>query len=167
MALPKEKRDVQRERKYQRVLERPEKQKMAGFVNRVLSQGIDGHLGLSDSEIFSKFFIKLARAHCIFDIGANQSQVVTNVFWSRLDRKNSPGVPMGELEGTLFPEVGSEHFLRIFESDEIDENGWVIYQRGVYRYRLTIARDGVLVEIVLREFLSVYVEWKNPCLSFS
>ena len=57
----------------------------------------------------------------------------------------------------LWPEVGSRMMQRVAEGDL--EGGWVVVQRGVYRYMVEQLSGEVLVRSVIREYLATEVSW--------
>ena len=59
----------------------------------------------------------------------------------------------------LWPDVGSRMMQRMAEGDL--ERGWVVVQRGIYRY-MAVQRPGeVLVRSVIREYLATEVSWSD------
>lgn len=61
----------------------------------------------------------------------------------------------------LWPEIGSRTFLQAFgkPTDQFDQSGdWIVVQPDRYRYAVA-ETDGVLVRMVLREYLACEVVW--------
>jgi hypothetical protein len=66
-------------------------------------------------------------------------------------------------EPNLLPEIGSRAFLRAFgkSPDRFEQSGdWIIVQPGRYRYAV-VETGGVLVRMVLSEYLAGEVRWEN------
>lgn len=62
----------------------------------------------------------------------------------------------------LWPEIGSRAFLRVLgkSPDRFPLSGdWIVVQRGRYRYAVSEA-DGVIVRMVLSEYLACEVVWE-------
>ena len=62
-------------------------------------------------------------------------------------------------EYDLWPEVGSRMMQRLVTEDL--ERGWVMVQRGVYRYMVVQRPGEVLVRSVIREYLATEVSWSD------
>ena len=62
-------------------------------------------------------------------------------------------------EYDLWPEVGSRMMQRLVTEDL--DRGWVMVQRGVYRYMVVQRPGEVLVRSVIREYLATEVSWSD------
>lgn len=106
--------------------------------------------------------LKLARGHTAYEFNSPQtdepaivsfrpicsfSQEENRAFES--DSGTSPFAP--------WPEVGSRYMTRLTEGPNPFENGWIVVQRGRYRFRMS--GDGLEVRIVLREYLACVASW--------
>lgn len=62
-------------------------------------------------------------------------------------------------DDVLCGEVGSRIMQRLAEGDL--ERGWIVVQRGVYRYMVAQRPGEVLVRSVIREYLATEVSWSD------
>ena len=62
-------------------------------------------------------------------------------------------------DDALWPEVGSRMMQRMAVGDL--ERGWVVVQRGVYRYMVVQRPVETLVRSVIREYLATEVSWSD------
>lgn len=61
-----------------------------------------------------------------------------------------------------YPEVGSRAMFRMFEGfPSQDENGWIIIQKGRYRYVAAGSGNVAIVRMVLSEYLAIEVIWND------
>lgn len=78
------------------------------------------------------------------------------------DRERSSFEDTWSTEFDLLPEIGSRAFVRCVEGnpDQLEYgDGWIVVQPDRYRYAV-VESDGVLVRMVLREYLACEVRWK-------
>jgi hypothetical protein len=103
--------------------------------------------------------LKLARGHAAFELNEPQRDDPRSIgFW--------PLVTMGLKQredfeippwSSVWPEVGSRAMQRLVEADP-GASIWIVVQPGRYRYLASVG-DGVIVRIVLSEYLGCEVSW--------
>lgn len=105
--------------------------------------------------------LKLARGHALFELNDPQLLEPANFIYHPLaslsdeDRIRFECPPYSN----LFPEVGSRAMQRgINIANPCFSSEWVIVQENRYRY-LTAIADGVIVRIVLSEYLACEIRW--------
>ena len=111
-----------------------------------------------------KVMMKLARGHAAYELYPKleePDEVVLVPFptMSGHDKDTFEDVAPGAPD--LWPEIGSRAFLRALgkQPDQFDQVGkWVVVQPGRYRYSI-VETGGVLVQIVLSEYLTCMVTW--------
>lgn len=114
-----------------------------------------------EDERVRRVVMKLARGHSAFELNEPQLDepatynVCPLVLLSEAERAAFESVP-GEL--ALWPEVGSRAMMRLVEGQDMGPGGWIIVQPGRYRYMTTVG-DGVVVRMVLSEYLGCEVVW--------
>ncbi|MGO8926326.1 MAG: hypothetical protein ACLQU3_05475 [Limisphaerales bacterium] len=108
--------------------------------------------------------LKLARGHAAYELGLPQLDdparvIVTPLLgMSHTEREEFERAGSGELRG--WPEIGNRAFFRACGAPpyEKQDGPWIPVQQDVYRYSVDQHR-GVLVRIVLSEYLACEVEW--------
>jgi hypothetical protein len=106
-----------------------------------------------------RLVLKLARGHVACELNRPQLVGPDRVVFqpllamSETERREFEGGPWGELQP--WPDVGSRAFLRASQGG----GRWVEVQEGRYRYSVE-ETGGVLVQIVLSEYLECIVEWE-------
>lgn len=117
--------------------------------------------------------LKLARGHVAFElfpaIGemgfptlGEPSELAVTALDLLSDRERSSFEDTWSTEFDLLPEIGSRAFVRCVEGnpDQLEYgDGWIVVQPDRYRYAV-VESDGVLVRMVLREYLACEVRWK-------
>ena len=125
-----------------------------------------------EAESIRNVVLKLARGHAAFELfpGIEElgfptlrgpSGFAVMALDSLSDKERSSFEDVWAPELGLLPEIGSRAFVRCVEgnSDHLGYgDGWVVVQPGRYRYAVTES-DGVLVRMVLREYLACEVRW--------
>lgn len=109
--------------------------------------------------------LKLARGHAAYELypKLDEPTVVSFVplqILSEEERLAFELLTADKLD--LWPEIGSRAFLRAFgkSPDRLEHSGdWIVVQRGRYRYAVSEA-DGVIVRMVLSEYLACEVVWE-------
>jgi len=108
-----------------------------------------------------KVALKLARGHAAFELNEPQFAdpssvtILPSMLMTEEQRKDfeaPPGSTTGPSVGA-WPEVGSRAMQRIVTGEF-----WVVPQPGRYRY-LASVEDGVLIRMVLSEYLACEVRW--------
>ena len=109
-------------------------------------------------ERIERVIVKNARGHMLFELGQAIEAPPTHV--NILPRQLLSPQQLSQFEHSEgiggWPEVGSRLMLRLLETGEVGEGGWIEVQSGVYRYAVDeIPR----VRMVLREYLAAEVAW--------
>ncbi len=109
-------------------------------------------------ERIERVIVKNARGHLLFELGEAIELPPTDV--NILPRELFSPQRLNQFEYpegiTGWPEVGSRLMLRLLETGEVGEGGWIEVQSGVYRYAVD---KGPSVRMVLREYLAAEVAW--------
>ena len=109
-------------------------------------------------ERIERVIVKNARGHVLFELGQAIEMAPTHVTIApieqltpmQLSQFEYPQGPSG------WPEVGSRLMLRLLETGEVQDGGWIEVQDGIYRYAVD---ELPRVRIVLREYLAAEVAW--------
>ena len=114
-----------------------------------------------EHERVQKIILKLARGHAAFE-NAEPCLEEPDTIWSAplqtlstRVREQFEALPSTGL--SLWPEVGSRAMVRLLNGEA--RHGWIMVQPGRYRYAVTVT-GGVLVRIVLSEYLAAVVNWQ-------
>ena len=154
--------DVHAEPRVQRALKQQSRLR-ARIEAAKRSQILDGEVLLTWSPELTRVHrvvVKNARGHAFYESGQPILEEPERV-WAlplaqmteaqRLDFKTGrPGV-------ATWPEVGSRMMQRLVTGVDTD-NGWVVVQPSVYRYRVE-HDDGLVVRAILRDYLATEVYW--------
>lgn len=109
-----------------------------------------------------RVIIKNARGHAFFEYGEPLFEAPA---YSRCrpletltsaEREEFENVVYGDLAG--WPEVGSRMMTRVITGQDL-AGPWIIVQEGVYRYAVAQSPEGLLVRIVIAEYLAAEVCW--------
>ncbi len=143
-----------------------EKPRLAALLHESQSTQEDGSvLWMPDEGRVRNVVLKLARGHAAFELSMPQLddpvriQFTPFVCMSQYDRDDFERVGSGELRG--WPEIGSRAFLRACGAKPYaDQNSpWIPVQENRYRYSVD-QHDGILVQMVLAEYLACEVKWE-------
>ena len=109
-------------------------------------------------ERIERVIVKNARGHVLFELGHAIELPPTHVNIAPIEQL-SP-LQLGQFEHPQgpsgWPEVGSRLMLRLLETGEVQDGGWIKVQNGIYRYAVDeLSR----VRIILREYLAAEVAW--------
>ena len=109
-------------------------------------------------ERIERVIVKNARGHMLFDLGEAIELPPAHVHIVPIEQLSSQQLSQFEYaEGFAgWPEVGSRLMLRLLETRECGEGGWIEVQKGVYRYAVD---ESPTVRMVLREYLAAEVAW--------
>ena len=109
-------------------------------------------------ERIERVIVKNARGHVLFELGQAIEMPPTHVAIAPIEQLTPLQFSQFEHPQGLsgWPEVGSRLMLRLLETGEVQDGGWIEVQDGIYRYAV-----GELprVRIVLREYLAAEVAW--------
>jgi hypothetical protein len=107
--------------------------------------------------------LKLAKGHAAYELfpqwnEPDELQVLPLIAMHEADRDDFENAGSGEISG--WPEIGTRAFIRACGGEPLsDQCGrWIVVQPGRYRYSVD-DNGGVLVRIVLAEYLSCVVNW--------
>ena len=126
---------------------------------------VEGTLGkdtvvtwIPELERIERVIVKNARGHMLFELGEAIELPPAHVHIVPIEQLSPQQLsqfehPQGS-DG--WPEVGSRLMLRLLETGECGEGGWIEVQKGVYRYAVD---ESPRVRIVLREYLAAEVAW--------
>ena len=108
--------------------------------------------------------VKLAKGHAAYELfpqcdEPEQLQVFPLIAISETEKDDFENMGSGDVSG--WPEIGSRAFIRACGAESFsDQPGpWIVVQPGRYRYAVD-EYGGVLVRIVLAEYLACIVSWK-------
>lgn len=107
-----------------------------------------------------KVLVKNARGHAFYEISEPMLEEPSKVRFRPLETLDKTQTAVFEnvaWPNGFWPEVGSRMMTRFMTGEDLDE-GWVIVQEGVYRYAV-IQTGGLLVRIVMREYLAAEIVW--------
>jgi hypothetical protein len=124
-----------------------------------------GLLWLPEVDRVQKILLKLARGHVAYELYPKNEHPIDVRFAPLLklsdqERFAFENTGTGRLD--LCPEFGTRAFLRVFAfEDQIfnEASDWVVVQPDRYRYAV-IETDGLLVKLVLSEYLACTVYWE-------
>ena len=109
-------------------------------------------------ERLERVIVKNARGHLLFELGQATAlppsyaniMPIDQLSPQQLSQFEHPQGPSG------WPEVGSRLMLRMLETGEMQDGGWIEIQKWTYRYAVD---ELPRVRIVLREYLAAEVAW--------
>ena len=126
-------------------------------------------LWIPEMERVNRVIVKNARGHAYYELGeplfgGPSSLGVCPL--SRLSPSQREGFESGTNGSPLagWPEVGSRLMQRVAFGD-LQPGGWIEVQPCVYRYTLTQESGGILVRMVLREYLAAEVLWDESSIA--
>jgi len=150
--------DVKRE-KIRRILER--KPTLVSKFREALQETAEGKSFRVETERVRNVILKLAMGHALFELNEPQfgkPSIVNCVPLLSMAREVLEDFETPP-QSSVWPEVGSRASQRLV----VDEPGaslWIVAQPGRYRY-LTSVGHGVLVRIVISEYLACEVAWRQ------
>ena len=114
-----------------------------------------------------RVIVKNARGHVLYELGEPMLERPSHVSVCPIQAMTARQVDQFENvpSGSGWPEVGSRMMQRAFivhrpgDSQEVYFDSWQDVQDGVYRYAVAQESDGILVRMVLREYLAAEVLW--------
>ena len=114
-----------------------------------------------------RVIVKNARGHVLYELGEPMLERPSHVSVCPIQAMTARQVDQFENvpRGSGWPEVGSRMMQRAFivhrlgDSQEVYFDSWQDVQDGVYRYTVTQGPEGILVRMVLREYLACEVGW--------
>ncbi len=117
-----------------------------------------------EEERVKRIITKLAKGHAAHELSLPQIEEPESISFfplQLLDEKQRNAFENIDY-GPLFPEIGSRAFLRVLGATpfENEPGPWISVQEGRYRYAAIQDGSGVLVRIVLSEYLACEVFWE-------
>ena len=133
--------------------------------NSIRRDQADNLLWAPEIDRVRNVILKLARGHIAYELYPKIEKPIKVIFaplptLSEVERDAFENVTSGKLD--LWPEIGSRVFFRAGgkSPDRFEQSGdWVVVQLGRYRYA-TVETEGVLVKMVLSEYLACMVFWE-------
>ena len=126
-------------------------------------------LWIPEIERVNRVIVKNARGHAYYELGEplfgdpSSLGVCPLSCLSASQREEFESGPNGSpLAG--WPEVGSRLMQRVVFGD-LQLGGWIEVQPHVYRYSVTQESGGILVRMVLREYLAAEVLWDEASIA--
>ena len=114
-----------------------------------------------------RVLVKNARGHVLYELGEPMLEQPSHVSVCPIQAMTAHQVDQFENVpyGSGWPEVGSRMMRKAFiihspgDAQEAYFDGWQDVQGSVYRYAVTQGPSGILVRMVLREYLACEVGW--------
>ena len=116
-----------------------------------------------------RVLVKNACGHALYELGEPMLEQPSHVSVCPIQAMTARQVDQFENvpHGSGWPEVGSRMMQRAFiihrpgDAQEVYFDSWQVVQDGVYRYAVTQGSGGILVRMVLREYLACEVGWNG------
>ena len=109
-------------------------------------------------ERIERVIVKNARGHVLVELGQAIALPPTRVNIAPIEQLTP--LYLGQFENPQglsgWPEVGSRLMLRLLETGEVQDGGWIEVQDGIYRYTVDELPS---VRVILREYLAAEVAW--------
>ncbi|TIQ79916.1 hypothetical protein [Mesorhizobium sp.] len=104
--------------------------------------------------------VKNAKGHVFYELSEPMVEAPSHVWFRPLESlTTSEREAFEEVSWpNTWPEVGSRMMTRLLRGDDL-AGSWIVVQEGVYRYGVTQRDGGMLVRIVMREYLGAEVFW--------
>ena len=139
-----------------------ENSSLAARLQRARADDPGGTIWTPENDRVNRVVLKLARCHAAFELNEPQLHEPSHLEIKPLALMTEDERAAFETDDDgldIWPEVGSRAMQRVLVagSDVFDE-GWLIVQEGNYRFRTSQA-NGLIVKIVLREYLGCEVVW--------
>ena len=133
---------------------------LAAKLARARHESNDGILFSLEPKRVRNVVLKLARGHAAFELNEPQRDSPTQLTYNPLlfmrhdirECFETPPCP------SVYPEVGSRAMQRMIIAGNNVMTEWVVVQPTRYRYLVTI-NNGILVRIVIGEYLGCEVRW--------
>ena len=109
-------------------------------------------------ERIERVIVKNARGHVLFELGRVTDTPPSHVTVVPIEQLTPPQLSQFEYPQGLseWPEVGSRLMLRLLDTGEVQDGGWIDVQEGIYRYAVD---EPTRVRMVFREYLVAEVAW--------
>jgi hypothetical protein len=108
--------------------------------------------------------MKLARGHAAFQLGLPQlgepEEISFRPFVVMSDEQRTIFELGSKSSAPLWPEIGSRAFISVAQSDAVAyEKDWLTVQKSRYRYFVDHTVGGLVIQMVLSEYLACRVVW--------
>lgn len=154
--------DVLRREKIRRIL--TEKPLLSSRLSSVLVRPEHGaiHFSIEDERV-RNVILKLARGHAFYELNELFLDLPTSLSYAPLLALEPAIVAKFEKPPvfSMWPEVGSRAMQRMVEGHDMCLDGWIIVQEVRYRYLATTGTEGLIIRIVLSEYLACEVFWSD------
>jgi hypothetical protein len=116
-----------------------------------------------EDERVRNVFVKLGKGHSLFELNEPQYEMPSHLTFATLNSLEDESLKNFEAAPSLniLPEVGSRAMQRLFSQESKLSSSWVVVQPGRYRYLASVADTGIIVRIVLSEFLAGEIVWNQ------
>ncbi len=149
--------------KVKRILD--EQPKLRGQIQRLMTRDGDATWWRLEPERVRNVILKLATGHAAYELLTQDEppshlEFIPLIVLTEQQRADFESSPRGQF--APWPEIGSRAFVRACGAkvDEFAQVGdWIVVQPGRYRYAVN-ETGGVLVRIVLSEYLACTVSWE-------
>ena len=113
---------------------------------------------IPELERIERVIVKNARGHLLYELGQAVELPPNHVSILPLQLLSPQQLSQFEYSDGIggWPEVGSRLMLRLLETGEVGDGGWIDVQGGVYRYAVD---DNSRIRMVFREYLAAEVAW--------
>jgi len=131
-------------------------------LQRARTDDAEGPVWVVENDRVNRVVLKLARCHAAFELNEPQIQE-PSLFalkpLSLMSEDERAAFEGGDDTFDVWPEVGSRAMQRMLVAGaDVFNEGWLEVQEGNYRFRVNQA-SGLVVKIVLREYLGCEVVW--------
>lgn len=135
----------------------------AQIQSRMTSDLKGNQIWQADMDRVRRVVLKLARGHLDYELSVQEIGEPTEFFacplMSMTDREKANFENPNPHSSSLYPELGSRAFMRLFASNgDGYGDGWITVQDGRYRY-LVGQTQGNFVHIALSEYLACRAAW--------
>ncbi|PWC31152.1 hypothetical protein TSO352_30505 [Azospirillum sp. TSO35-2] len=135
---------------------------LASSMAAIRSITENGTMFHPDMDRVRRIITKIARAHAAYELHEHfeHEPLAVDVFPLSLlsDQALLNFENFGDGKLAMWPDVGSRAMQRLLEGYPGDRPGWVVVQKGRYRYMAGV-EDGSVVRMVLSEYLGCEVTW--------
>lgn len=117
-----------------------------------------------EADRVTRTVLKLARGHAAFELNAPQFGQPDSVAFVPLLMMSQAEIErfLTPPSFSIWPEVGSRAMSRAMLHHEVEReiaSPWIVVQPGRYRYLASTPQEGIIVRLVLHEYLACEVLW--------
>ncbi len=133
-------------------------------INKAYQENNEGIFFEVEYERLQNVIIKLGKGHAAFENSEPHFEKPFSIWFkpiSQMSNREITAFFKTPSESSIFPEVGSRAFQRIFKDygASIQKSDWLVVQPGRYRYSLTLTNTNLFIRMVLSEYLACVVIW--------